>query len=64
MVDEKKERNMIIYKAMYKFINEGVHAEVLDFPGTITFSHNLQKARQLLASALVDMAETNLMQGE
>ncbi|KOR27303.1 hypothetical protein TI05_19325 [Achromatium sp. WMS3] len=45
-------------------MNEGVHAEVLDFPGTITFSHNLQKARQLLASALVDMAETNLMQGE
>jgi predicted RNase H-like HicB family nuclease len=55
---------MLTYKAMYKFLSEGVHAEVLDFPGTITFSNNLQEARRLLTSALVDMAETNLMQGE
>ncbi|MEN8219709.1 MAG: hypothetical protein ABFS56_25835 [Pseudomonadota bacterium] len=55
---------MLTYKAMYKFINEGVHAEVLDFPGTITFGNNLQEARRLLTSALVDMAETNLTQGE
>ncbi len=49
---------------MYKFLVEGVHAEVLDFPGVITFSNNLCEARQLLGNALVDMAETNLMQGE
>ena len=55
---------MQTYKAMYKFLDEGVHAEVLDFPGTITFGHNLPQARRLLASALVDMAETNLMRGE
>ncbi len=55
---------MLIYKAMYKFLDEGVHAEVLDFPGTITFGNNLIEARQLLGSALADMAETNLMQGE
>ncbi len=55
---------MLIYKAMYKFLDEGIHAEVLDFPGTITFGNNLAEARQLLGSALVDMAETNLMQGE
>ena len=60
----KKEKNMLTYKAMYKFIDEGVHAEVLDFPGTISFGNNLALARRLLASALVDMAETNLMQGE
>ena len=49
---------------MYKFLNEGVHGEVLDFPGTITFSGNLEKARSSLANALVEMAETNLMNGE
>ncbi len=55
---------MLTYKAMYKFLNEGVHAEVLDFPGTISYGENLQQARRLLASALVDMAETQLMRGE
>lgn len=55
---------MLTYKAMYKFLNEGVHAEVMDFPGTITFGRTLEEARQLLASALVDMAETNLLRGE
>jgi predicted RNase H-like HicB family nuclease len=55
---------MLTYKAMYKFLAEGVHAEVLDFPGVITFGDDLKEARRLLASALVDMAETNLLQGE
>jgi predicted RNase H-like HicB family nuclease len=55
---------MLTYKAMYKFLDPGVHAEVLDFPGTITVGENLEEARRLLASALVDMAETNLLRGE
>lgn len=57
---------MLTYKAMYKFLDQeqGVHAEVLDFPGVITFGVNLETARQRLASALVDMAETNLLHGE
>lgn len=55
---------MLTYKAMYKFLDLGVHAEVLDFPGTITFGENLAEARRLLANALVDMAETNLLHGE
>ena len=55
---------MLTYKAMYKFLDQGVHAEVLDFPGTITFGKNLDEARRMLASALVDMAETNLLRGE
>lgn len=55
---------MLTYKAMYKFLDEGVHAEVLDFPGAITFGANLEEARRMLASALVDMAETNLLLGE
>jgi predicted RNase H-like HicB family nuclease len=55
---------MLTYKAMYKFLDQGVHAEVLDFPGTISFGATLEEARRFLASALVDMAETNLLRGE
>jgi predicted RNase H-like HicB family nuclease len=55
---------MLTYKAMYKNINEGVHGEVLDFPGAIAFGADLEEARRKLASALVDMAETNLLRGE
>ncbi|HEY7310548.1 MAG TPA: hypothetical protein VH643_14385 [Gemmataceae bacterium] len=55
---------MLTYKAMYKFLDDGVHAEVLDFPGAITCGANLEEARRLLAGALVDMAETNLSLGE
>ena len=55
---------MLVYKAMYKDLDEGVHAEVLDFPGVITFGTNLDEARRMLASALIDMAETNLQSGE
>ncbi len=55
---------MVSYKAMYRFIDEGVHAEVLDFPGAISFGPTLDDARRLLAAALVDMAETSLLLGE
>ena len=55
---------MLAYKAMYKVDPDGVHAEVLDFPGAITCADSLGEARRLLASALVDMAETNLLYGE
>ncbi len=55
---------MLTYKAMYKYLDEGVHGEVLDFPSVITFGETLEEARRLLASALVDMAETALLAGE
>jgi predicted RNase H-like HicB family nuclease len=55
---------MLTYKAMYKWLPDGVHAEVLDFPGAISFGKILEEARRLLASALVDMAETNVLAGE
>jgi predicted RNase H-like HicB family nuclease len=54
---------MITYKAMYKIEPDGVHAEVLDFPGAISCAATLEEARDWLASALVDMAETYLLQG-
>lgn len=55
---------MLTYKAMYKFLADGVHGEVLDFPGVLTCGKDLNEARELLAGALVDMAETNLRLGE
>jgi predicted RNase H-like HicB family nuclease len=55
---------MLTYKAMYKFLDECVHGEVLDFPGVLTCGKNLEETRRLLADALVDMAETNLLMGE
>jgi predicted RNase H-like HicB family nuclease len=55
---------MLTYTAMYKFLDEGVHGEILDFPGVITCGKDLAETRRLLASALIDMAETNLLLGE
>ncbi len=55
---------MIAYHAMYKTLQDAVHAEVLDFPGVISVGDDLDQARRNLAAALVDMAETNLISGE
>jgi hypothetical protein len=55
---------MIAYQALYKFVEGGVHAQVLDFLGVITRGADLREAREMLASGLVDMAETHLMEGE
>ena len=55
---------MLTYKAMYKFTDDGVHGEVLDFPGAISCGKDLTETRRLLAGALVDMAETHLQEGE
>jgi predicted RNase H-like HicB family nuclease len=55
---------MITYKAMYKYLDKGVHAEAIDFPGVIAFGQDLEEARRLLGSALIDMAETNWLFGE
>lgn len=33
---------MMVYKAMFKYVDGGVHAEVLDFPGVITFGRDLE----------------------
>jgi predicted RNase H-like HicB family nuclease len=57
---------MFKYKATYRWVPDGIHAEVLDFPGVMSCSpeSDLEEARRMLASALVDMAETNLLLGE
>ena len=54
----------LTHNAMCNVLQDQVHGEVLDFPGVITCGAGLEEARRLLASALVDMAETNLLNGE
>lgn len=55
---------MLTYKAAYQFVDGGVHAHVLDFPGAITCGADIDEARRLLASALLDLASYALEQGE
>ena len=55
---------MLQYKAGYKFVDGGVHAQVVDFPAVITCADDLTEARRLLAAALLDVAETRLELGQ
>ena len=55
---------MLTYKSSYKWSDGIVLGEVLDFPGTIAYGNSLDEVRGNLASALRDMAETNLLNGE
>jgi predicted RNase H-like HicB family nuclease len=54
----------MIYTAGFKIDADGVHAEVIDFPGVITCGADLAEAREMLADALVGMAEISLEAGE
>jgi predicted RNase H-like HicB family nuclease len=58
------ECRMLKYKAGYKFVDGGVHAQVVDFPAAITCGADLTEARRLLAAALLDVAETRLELGQ
>jgi len=52
---------MLVYKAAYQFVEDGwVMAQVLDFPGAVTQGKDLEDARQMLQSALVDLAEASV----
>jgi predicted RNase H-like HicB family nuclease len=55
---------MMQYKAGYKYVDGGVHAQVLDFPAAISCGTDLDEARRMLGLALVDVAETMLGLGE
>jgi predicted RNase H-like HicB family nuclease len=54
---------MIQYKAGYKYVDGGVHAQVIDFPDAISCAADLAEARRLLTIALLDVAETRLELG-
>ena len=51
---------MVQYKAGYKLVDGGVHAQVLDFPAAISCGTDLDDVRRMLGLALVDVAETLL----
>lgn len=55
---------MLCYKAGYKYVVTGVHAQVLDFPAALTWGADLDGARRALAGALVDLAEIALESGQ
>ena len=55
---------MLQYKAGYKFVAGGVHAQVVDFPAVITCAADLTEARRFLTAALLDVAETRLELGQ
>jgi hypothetical protein len=55
---------MLQYKAGYKFVEGGVHAQVLDFPAAISCGADLDESRRMLVQALLDVAETSLVMGE
>jgi predicted RNase H-like HicB family nuclease len=55
---------MLRYKAGYKFVEGGVHAQVVDFPAVISCAADLAEARRLLTAALLDVAETRLELGQ
>jgi hypothetical protein len=55
---------MVQYKAGFKFVDGGVHAQVLDFPAAISCGGDLDEARRMLGLALVDVTETLVGLGE
>jgi hypothetical protein len=55
---------MIQYKAGYKFLEDAVHGQVLDFPAAITCGADINETRRLLATALLDVAETRIEMGQ
>jgi len=55
---------MLQYKAGYKFVDGGVHAQILDFPAAISCGADLDDARRMLGLALVDVVETLIGLGE
>ncbi len=54
---------MVRYKAGFKYVEGGVHAQVLDFPAAITCASSLAEARHLLGIALIDVAEAAMESG-
>ena len=55
---------MLTYKAAYQYVDGGVHAHLLDFPGAITCGADITEARKMLASALLDLASLCFDRGE
>lgn len=55
---------MLTYQAAYYDAEDGwIGGQVLDFPAAISQGQGLDDARRMLASALVDVAETLILEG-
>jgi predicted RNase H-like HicB family nuclease len=63
-VEREGVQGMVQYKAGNKFVDGGVHAQVLDFPAATSCGGDLDDARRMLGLALIDMAETLLELGQ
>ncbi len=48
---------MLTYKAAYFVNDDGVHVEALDFPGVLSCGKDIPEAREMIRSALIDVAE-------
>ncbi len=55
---------MITYKAMFKFYDDGVFAQLLDFPAVVTSGADLGEARRMVRAALEEMVEAYVMDGD
>ena len=55
---------MLTYMAMYKSLDTGVHAEVLDFPDVTAFGPTMADARINILSSLRYAAERRLREGQ
>ncbi|MEX0703563.1 MAG: hypothetical protein WD069_15820 [Planctomycetales bacterium] len=55
---------MLVYKAAYFIDDDGVHVEALDFPGVNSCGKDIDEARRMIQSALLDMAEYHLDAGK
>lgn len=56
---------MLTYKAAYYASDDDwVIGQVLDFPGVTSQGQGLDEARRMLAAALIDVAETLLLDGQ
>ncbi len=55
---------MLTSKAAYRFVDGGVHVQVLDFPSAISCGSDLEEASQMIASALLELAGLSLDRGE
>jgi predicted RNase H-like HicB family nuclease len=55
---------MLTYKASFTYLDDGIHGEILDFPAVNSRGETLDETRDLLANALVEVAETNLLRGQ
>ena len=59
---ERRDHSMLTFKAAYQFVEGGVHAHVVDFPGAITCGQDLPETRRRQADAVSKSIRTETVQ--